>query len=174
MSSVIEIEDYSKKNILVRLLDIDQFDKWDRLLSKVNANWNKSSQDPGWIVKKDMIDLLEHIIDDHGSRPKRKSSRDRSGYKSDKKSYSKHKKNSDRSDISDDREEESDSDDELIQLTLARRFKSESSGKIINEEDIANSDEEDVVSHSRRLRHLYRTIRKLQDQVNDLQEKLKN
>lgn len=67
-----------------------------------------------------------------------------------------------------DSDEES-SDDEMIQAVLARKMKSESSGKIIDAEKIDDSDEEDCVSHSRRFRHLYAIIENLRSRVVELE-----
>jgi len=64
--------------------------------------------------------------------------------------------------------EEDESDDELIQEALKRRFKSESSGKHIEEETLDDSEDEDVVSLSRRLRHIYKVVGKLQAQLDHL------
>lgn len=58
-------------------------------------------------------------------------------------------------------DEEDESDDELIQEALARRFKSESSGKVIEEHTLEDSEDEDVISLSRRIRHLYKVIDEL-------------
>ena len=52
-------------------------------------------------------------------------------------------------------EEEDEEDDELIQEVLKRRFKNESSGKVIEEDKIVDSEDEDVISLARRIRHLY-------------------
>ena len=52
-------------------------------------------------------------------------------------------------------EEEDEEDDELIQEVLKRRFKNESSGKVIEEDQIVDSEDEDVISLARRIRHLY-------------------
>ena len=59
---------------------------------------------------------------------------------------------------------ESESDDELIQEALARRLKSEAideKDKEIMDETIENSDDEDVKTLSKRLRHLYKVIGEL-------------
>lgn len=52
-------------------------------------------------------------------------------------------------------DEESSEDDELIQEVLKRRFKSESDGKVISDLEVVDSEDEDVISLSRRLRHMY-------------------
>ena len=51
--------------------------------------------------------------------------------------------------------EEEEEDDELIQEVLKRRLKNESSGKVIEEDKIVDSEDEDVISLARRIRHLY-------------------
>lgn len=60
------------------------------------------------------------------------------------------------------------SDDELIQEALARRFKSESSLKSIDETEVNDSEDEDVISLCRRMRGLYRTIEGLKKEVEEL------
>ena len=51
--------------------------------------------------------------------------------------------------------EEDESDDELIQEALKRRYKSKSTGKVIADEEVEDSDVEHVTSVCRRLRHIY-------------------
>lgn len=63
------------------------------------------------------------------------------------------------------------SDDELIRAVLARKMKSESSGKSIESETINDSDEEDCVSYSRRLRHIYSVIETLRTRISELEKK---
>lgn len=64
------------------------------------------------------------------------------------------------------------SDDEMIQVVLARKMKNESSGKIIETESVGDSDEEDNVSHSRRFRHIYNVLLKLKNRVAELERKI--
>lgn len=68
--------------------------------------------------------------------------------------------------------EQDGSDDELIQEALARRFKSESSGKHIEEDKVDDSEDEDVVSICRRLRHLYNLVKKQEARIADLEARL--
>ena len=90
------------------------------------------------------------------------------------------KKHSSRKSEDDDEKIESDeepeecesSDDEMIQEVLARKMKSESSGKLIETETVNDSDEEDCVSYSRRLRHVYVVIENLRSRVKELEAKL--
>jgi hypothetical protein len=63
-------------------------------------------------------------------------------------------------------EEDSDSsDDELIQEVLKRRLKSESEKLTIDEDKIDNSDDEDVISLSRRLRFIYKELQHLKSNL---------
>ncbi len=71
-------------------------------------------------------------------------------------------------------EEEEESDDEMIQTALARRFKSQSSGKHIEEEKIDDSEDEDIVSVCRRLRHLYKVCEGLRKENEELHAQLKH
>jgi hypothetical protein len=72
-------------------------------------------------------------------------------------------------DIEDEGNEEDDSessDDELIQEVLQRRLKSESENLLIEEDNIQNSDDEDVISLSRRLRYVLKELDKLKNNLN--------
>lgn len=62
------------------------------------------------------------------------------------------------------------SDDELIQAVLARKMKCESSQKEITEEEIKDSDEEDAVSYSRRLRHVYKVLGEYRKKIIELEQ----
>jgi hypothetical protein len=68
--------------------------------------------------------------------------------------------------------DEESSDDEMIQTVLARKMKSESSGKHIEEESIPDSDQEDCVSYSRRLRHVYIELAKMREKIAELERRL--
>jgi hypothetical protein len=67
-------------------------------------------------------------------------------------------------------EEDSSSDDELIQAVLARKMKCESSQKEIAEEEIKDSDEEDAVSYSRRLRYVYKVLGDYRKRITELEK----
>jgi hypothetical protein len=57
-------------------------------------------------------------------------------------------------------DEEEDSDnEETIQQVLARRLKSESTKDIIEEDELENSEDEDVISLSRRIRYIYSKLK---------------
>jgi len=70
-------------------------------------------------------------------------------------------------DIEQEEEEESESsDDELIQEVLQRRLKSDSENLLIEEDNIQNSDDEDVISLSRRLRYVLKELDNLKNNLN--------
>ena len=71
-----------------------------------------------------------------------------------------------------DNDEES-SEDELIQLTLGRKLKYESSQKIIEEDGIENSDLEDVISMCRRIRYLLNANKQLSERIRELEKQIK-
>ncbi len=152
-NSEVVIAPYSKKNIFLRLIDNESFDKWDKIFVKIGACRNNSNDDPGWIISKDKSDLVEDSI-----------------YRETKK----HKREEKEEDEESESSSEEESEDELIQEVLSRRIKSESDHKIIEETTVDDSDYEDVVSLSRRLRHIYSvlnqltlTVHKLQDMIHD-------
>jgi hypothetical protein len=64
--------------------------------------------------------------------------------------------------------EDDESEDELIQASLARRFKYQSEGKVYEDEEVTESDDECVLSLSRRLRHIYKEIKMLRMEVEQL------
>jgi len=66
---------------------------------------------------------------------------------------------------------ESDStDDELIKKTLTRRLTSESKQLVIDKDAVEDSQDEDVLSVTRRIRGLYRRIRELEKRCDALEK----
>ena len=66
---------------------------------------------------------------------------------------------------------ESDStDDELIKKTLTRRLTSESKQLVIDKDSVEDSQDEDVLSVTRRIRGLYRRIRELEKRCEALEK----
>ena len=59
----------------------------------------------------------------------------------------------------------------LIQKTLARRLKSESKQLEIEEHHVSDSEYEDVVSITRRLRYLYKHIKNLEHRIHKLEHR---
>jgi hypothetical protein len=57
---------------------------------------------------------------------------------------------------------------ETIQKVLARRLKSTSSQKTIEEYHISDSEEEDMIKHSRRLRFLLKEVKQMKDEITNL------
>ncbi len=63
---------------------------------------------------------------------------------------------------------ESDTDDECIQQVLARRLVSESTMDVIDDDNIEDSEMEDVVSLCRRTRGIYKVLRDIRENLNDI------
>lgn len=150
MTSSIDISTYSKKSVLVRLLDLDKQKEWDKIMTSLGSTFVDSSGDPSWILPKNKLEQLEDMA-----------------------KLAFRKKREDESSESSESSEESSDDEELIQKVLARRLTYESSQKSIPDETIPNSDDEDCVSYSRRLRHLYSVIKELRTRITVL-ENIKN
>jgi hypothetical protein len=188
----IKIEDYSKKNVLIKLRNPNKFNMWDTLLTKAGATLTTGRDGPeGWIYPKKDIDRLENILylntendsdeedsyktkkHDKHDKDDRDSKHYKSKYEGSEESDSYKSKNKTRS-IPRKRDEEhdhsSDDDDELLQKTLCRKVMSESSQKVISDEEIINSDSEDVVSINRRMRHLYSVIKEQRTQIKKLED----
>jgi len=176
-TSSLEICSYSKKSVLVRLLNSEK-SRWHKLMTKIGGSWNNSSSDPGWLVPKDNVDLLDDIIHEYGSRKKhsRKSLKSKKVERDDRyadedKKHSRGSRKEEDDDKTDSSGSES-SDDELIQKVLARKLMSESSHKVIDTEDVDNSDLEDIVSYSRRMRHIYSVLKDLRSRVHYLESQV--
>ena len=67
-------------------------------------------------------------------------------------------------------ESDEEENEETIQQVLARRFKSESTQSVIEEDTIENSEDEDVISSSRRIRYLLKEFNILKNKINDLKQ----
>ncbi len=204
-SDSVAIFPFSKKNFLIRLNDPQQFAKWDKILSKMGASRNNSSEDPGWLLPKNKSEEFEEAVVQYGSRQRSKRSRGRKAVRDDdsdrehspqrkgsrfrtkraeessKEERKEPKHSPDKASLdenrrhsrdSDEEEESESSDDEMIQTVLARRIKSESSHKSIIEEGIDDSNDEDCVSYSRRLRHIYAVLKEQRGRIDALEAML--
>lgn len=190
-SSVLQLENYSKRAIFVKLLDMEYRSIWNKKLGSFDPEWNKSDTEPGWIIsKKYEDDLLQLLKESRRSRkPKTEeqkysrikkqedngkeeasSHEKREAWSEKDKTSKKHSRSS--SSESDHSDEDESSEDELIQQTLARKLKYESSQKVIEEEDIENSDLEDVISMCRRVRYLLKANKHLSERIRDLEKRL--
>lgn len=169
MSKAISIFDYSKKTVLIRIVDKAQRKKWEKILIDLGANSVGTDGDPGWLLSKSKIDELDDIINECGSRAKRShrkynSSKEKADEECVKSEESRNEESSDSSDDSDD------TDDEMIKVALARKIMSESSGKSIENDYVNDSNEEDVVSMCRRFRHVYSLLNKMNVRIKTLEQ----
>jgi hypothetical protein len=78
----------------------------------------------------------------------------------------------DESEESGESDEEEDTDDELIQEALDRRLKSESTNSTIEEDHVSDSDMEDVISITRRLRHILKKQTEMERRISSIEKKL--
>jgi hypothetical protein len=70
----------------------------------------------------------------------------------------------------DETDDDSDDEEETIQQVLARRLKSESTQEIIEEDTVENSEDEDTITASRRIRYLLKSIKVLKDEIHNLKQ----
>ena len=174
--SVVKLENYSKKALILKLLDLEYKSVWSKKISQFEAEWNRSDTEPGWIISKKYEDDLHQIIrESRRSRRPRNDEQKYSRIKKETKSHShgKDEKLADSTDESSSEHEKSEdesSEDEMIQLALARKLKYESSQKVIEEDNIDNSDLEDVISMCRRIRYLLGVNRQLSQRVRELEK----
>lgn len=148
---IIKIKDLSFENIsdkltLIKPKDSKVRNNWKDIISNVGGNWKVNKG--GWILPTNRLKELKIIERELGQEIF----------------------DDEKSDISSDDEtssESSSTDDEMIQKVLARRLKSESTQDEIQDENISDSENEDVLSLCRRIRHLYR-------EINDLKQVIKN
>lgn len=178
-TSSITVVPYSKKNVFLRLNNIEEKPRWDKLMNKIGSSWNGSDRDPGWLLGRDKLDLYYSMVKEYGSRNRTiKRSRFRNNNSNVKKEEHNDEKEEEEesseseSENESENESDSDTDDELIIKTLARKLKYESSHKEIDESEVENSDLEDVVSLCRRIRHLYKIIKNQQQRILKLESRL--
>jgi hypothetical protein len=115
-----------------------------------------------WFVNTNEIDSLLEMINSFTSETIRQN---RDNHKEDDHS------NTESDESYSDDESSDDTDDELIQKTLARRLKSESKQLEIEEHHVSDSEYEDVVSITRRLRYLYKYIKNLEHRIHKLEHR---
>ena len=60
--SVVKLENYSKKALILKLLDLEYKSVWSKKISQFEAEWNRSDTEPGWIISKKYEDDLHQII----------------------------------------------------------------------------------------------------------------
>ena len=63
MTDAIEIEDYSKRTVFVRLVDTKQMKKWNKIIKQIGGTAVNSESEPGWLLTKTKVAELEDAID---------------------------------------------------------------------------------------------------------------
>jgi|LakMenEpi03Aug12_release.lakeMendotaPanAssembly.Ray.scaffolds.fasta_scaffold150778_3 hypothetical protein len=139
--------DLSNLTKIIKLVDKDE--KW--FLVKINKK-----------LPKNLYDYLLDFCDEECRNSSKgyvvKRSETETFYNELKLSLDKFDPNKETSDSDSD---DSDSDDELIQKVLAKRLTCESKGDVIEDMHISDSEMEDVVSLSRRIRKIYKSLKNI-------------
>jgi hypothetical protein len=176
-----EIIEYNKIYDIIVLTKNDDnitlFNRWYKILEELFSN---NKQGYNYLLKtedlEDFIEFVQNLNKKHKKKDKRSYESNNKKHNNDLSSDSDEK--SDRSKYSDEEEEEYSSksdestDDELIQKTLSRRLKSASNQQIIEEENISDSEMEDVISICRRLRYLLKNINEIKNKLIEIEKKI--
>jgi hypothetical protein len=187
--SVFEILEYNKKYYAISLTKDDEntslFNRWHKILEEL---FSKYKQGDNYLLKIEDIDDFIEFVQNLDKKYKRKDNKDNRSYEQRHKHYSsdsesesrndKYRSNNDSESEGNDQSENSNSedstDDELIQKTLSRRLKSTSNQQDIDNENISDSEMEDVISICRRMRYLLKNINEIKNKVLELERKLGN
>ena len=156
--------------------------KWRSHLKNIGASWSEKKK--FWTLSLDKLkdfEKIQSIISKEDSNNKKEENKSEKKEKKEKNrrkysSSSEEDSSSDKSENEDDSEnddsdESSDSDEEVINF-LKEKIKSmaSSSHSATLSDDIDNSEEEDVVRISRRLRYIINKMNHIEKRVNDLEE----
>ena len=147
MNRTLKIENLNDKQSLIKPVDSKAKSDWKDIIENIGGSWKVNKG--GWILSTNKVKELKEM--------------DRV-YNEEKEGKEELESLSDDSDDS----YESSTDDEMVQKVLARRLKSESTQDEIPEENISDSENEDVLSVCRRLRHMYREINSLKEEIKQL------
>jgi len=180
---VLEPSGKQKKYTLKPHGDFDKVQKkWRSHLKNIGASWSEKKK--FWTLSLDKLKDFEKI---QSIISKEDSSNKKEEHKSDRKENKKKRKYSsssseehssenseaeeDNSENDDSDEESSDSDEEVINF-LKEKIKSmaSSSHNSVLSNDIDNSEEEDVIRISRRIRYIMNKMHSIEKRVNDLEE----
>ena len=174
---VVEPSGKQKKYTLKPHGDFEKVTKrWKSHLKNIGASW--SDKKKTWSLSRDKLKDFEKIQAVMNSSQDTTEEKQEKTDKQDKKEKKKHKKESpssssesEDSNSDDDESSSSDSDEEVIEF-LKNKIKSlatASHDKVISD-DVDNSEDEDVVRISRRIRHIMLKLKSLEGRINDLEE----
>jgi len=180
ISNDLIVNPFNDKFVIINPIHVKSKNFWKSIINNLGGNWKNNKG--GWIFPKYNLYKLKNSNtlsndssfsfddqDDTSSlQEKEDPSKDEQKSNNSSKDKQKSKENNDEQDNEDDNEddeEDTSTDDELIQKVLARRFMSESTQDTIDNSLIEDSENEDVISLCRRLRHIYKELNNIKNQV---------
>jgi hypothetical protein len=155
----LKFDELNDKLTVIKPRDVSCRNHWKDIIENVGGNWKVNKG--GWVIPTNKIKEIKEIVQIVNSEASGENGDDL------KESNASDNKSSDDSSTDD----SSSTDDEMIQKVLARRLKSESTQDLIEEDSISDSENEDVLSLCRRIRHLYKEINGLKTELNYLKGK---
>jgi hypothetical protein len=180
ISNDLIVNPFNDKFVIINPIHIKSKNFWKSIINNLGGNWKNNKG--GWVFPKYNLYKLKNsnTLSNHSSfsfddqedssdqkdNEQKSSLNSKDNNKDDNKDDNKDNNKDDNKDEEDeDEEEDTSTDDELIQKVLARRFMSESTQDIIDNSLIEDSENEDVISLCRRLRHIYKELNNIKNQV---------
>ena len=188
ISNDLVINPFNDKFVIINPINVKSKNFWKSIINEYGGNWKNNKG--GWIFPKYNLYKLKNSNtlsnkssfcfdnnnDDLDNKDKSTQESDDNKHKNEDHNHNKnedhnhnknedHNHNKDKEESSEESDDESSTDDELIQKVLARRLMSESTQDIIDNDLIEDSENEDVISLSRRLRHLYKEFNSIKNQL---------
>jgi len=172
ISNDLIVNPFNDKFVIINPIHVKSKNFWKSIINNLGGNWKNNKG--GWIFPKYNLYKLKNSNtlsnDSSFSFDEQEDTSSIQEQEDEKKSHDssslnekKSKENNEDDDEDDD--EDTSTDDELIQKVLARRFMSESTQDTIDNSLIEDSENEDVISLCRRLRHIYKELNNIKNQV---------
>jgi hypothetical protein len=149
-------EDINDKLALIVPSHTNARNAWKTIIENLGGTWKENKK--GWILPKQKVRKLKQYDRKSVDSVEEKSEKEQS-------------KEEDSKEESETESESDSTDDELIQKVLTRRFKSQSEQEVLEEEIISDSENEDVLSLCRRIRHVYKEINNLKEELRQIVHK---
>lgn len=172
ISNDLIVNPFNDKCVIINPINVKSKNFWKSIINNLGGNWKNNKG--CWIFPKYNLYKLKNsnTLSNHSSfsfddqddtsslHEQENSSKDEQKSHNSSKDQQKSKENKE-----EEEEEDTSTDDELIQKVLARRFMSESTQDTIDNSLIEDSENEDVISLCRRLRHIYKELNNIKNQV---------
>jgi hypothetical protein len=175
ISNDLVINPFNDKFVIINPINVKSKNFWKSIINEYGGNWKNNKG--GWIFPKYNLYKLKNsntlsnkssfcFDNNEDDLDNKDTNKDKSTQESDDDIKDKNEDNNkDKEESSEESDDSSSTDDELIQKVLARRLMSESTQDIIDNDLIEDSENEDVISLSRRLRHLYKEFNTIKNQL---------